>query len=376
MNIVFALFQMHPNKAPGPDGMHALFFQSFWHIIGPDVGSYVKKWWRGEVELHDINNTCIVLILKWFFFNGIISQNRSAFVPKRLISDNALVAFEIFHAMKRSGKGKEGSFALYLDMSKAYDRVEWSFLKKISGSVTPTRGLRQGDPISPYLFLLCADAFSTLIGTAAENNLIHENMSFASGQNVNLSKTEVTFSKKVSMNRRQEIIDTLGVREVDRYEKVGRKKLLSMLGREILLKAVAQAIPIYMMSIFKILDGHIDDIHLMLARFWWGYSDSIRKLHWQKWEYLCKPKKFGGMEVRDLRVFNQELLAKQCWRLHHLQGTLLHSIFKAKYFKHCDILEAHRSYDPSYTWRSIRGAKSLLLDGLKWRIGNGCKVKV
>lgn len=59
-----SLFQIHPSKALGPDGTHALFFQKFWHIVGEDIIILVKNWWRGNVDLSKINRTCIVLIPK------------------------------------------------------------------------------------------------------------------------------------------------------------------------------------------------------------------------------------------------------------------------------------------------------------------------
>lgn len=62
---------------------------------------------------------------------SIISVNQSVFVPKRLITDNALLGFELFHVMKRNRVGKDGAIALKLDMNKAYDRVEWIFLRRV-----------------------------------------------------------------------------------------------------------------------------------------------------------------------------------------------------------------------------------------------------
>ena len=61
----------------------------------------------------------------------IISEAQSAFVPRRLIINNIMIAFEINHFLKRKMQGKEGVVALKIDMSKAYDRVEWSFQRKI-----------------------------------------------------------------------------------------------------------------------------------------------------------------------------------------------------------------------------------------------------
>jgi hypothetical protein len=137
------------------------------------------------------------------FLPEIISPTQSAFVPGRLISDNILIAYELTHHILNRKKGEKGFAAIKLDMSKAYDRVEWSFLGqmmeklgfcqrwiqlimkcvstvsyriKVNGALSesfePERGLRQGDPLSPYLFLLCAEGFSALLAKAEEDGLI------------------------------------------------------------------------------------------------------------------------------------------------------------------------------------------------------------
>ncbi|XP_010696345.1 uncharacterized protein LOC104908875 [Beta vulgaris subsp. vulgaris] len=226
----------------------------------------------------------------------------------------------------------------------------------------------------------------------------------ASGQKVNLSKTEVVFSRNVESDRRNAIVNVLGVKEVDRQEKylglptvIGRskkvtfacikeriwkklqgwkEKLLSRPGKEILIKSVAQAIPTYMMSVFCLPSGLLDEIHSLIARFWWGSNGGEKKMHWHSWESMCLPKSMGGLGFRDLHCFNQDSLAKQAWRLCQSHSTHLARVLQARYYKNTDFLDARRGYNPSFTRRSIWGAKSLLLEGLKWCVGSGSRIRV
>lgn len=97
---------------------------------------------------------------------------------------------------------------------------------------------------------------------------------------------------------------------------------------------------------------------------------------WLSWEKLCSPKACGGMGFKSLKEFNMALLAKQRWRLQQKQNSLAYCVLKAKYFPTWKFSQATLGNNSSFTWRSIMLAQVVVNHGLRWRIGNGEKVRV
>uniref|UniRef100_A0A2N9FKU0 Uncharacterized protein n=1 Tax=Fagus sylvatica TaxID=28930 RepID=A0A2N9FKU0_FAGSY len=305
LDVTIAMKQMAPLKAPGPDGMPPIFYQSYWHVGGEDV----------------------------------IAAVLSCLNSGRMITDNVLIAFETLHHMHNQRSGKVGSMALKLDMSKAYDRVEWGFLKQVmirmgfcdkwislimecistvsysllingepTGHIIPTRGIRQGPPSQNAKK---SRIFFASMNRHLVNNLIERRLPCSSVE------TLLPQCKK-------ELKDILGVPSIKQYEQyLG----LSIIDR----------------------------------RFWWGQKSDQRKIHWLKWDKLCQPKGRGGLGFKELQRFNIALLAKQFWRLMHVRNSLFFKVFSAKFFPNGNIMEASEKTSGSFAWRSILKAKELIL---------------
>ncbi|KAL0406149.1 UNVERIFIED_CONTAM: hypothetical protein Slati_3928800, partial [Sesamum latifolium] len=229
--VTLAISQMYPCKSPGPDGMFSVFYQKYWHIVGPKCESPENMSHFRPISLcnitYKIASIMIANRLKPILLI-IVSESQSAFISGSLISDNVLVVYEQNHYLAHKTWGSVGHVALKLDLSKAYDRMEWIFLERVLAkletlSSTITRAIerrelrgvvvsRQDPRVSHLLF-----ADDTLVFFQASFDAMRSvrqilrDFEAASGLMVNFDKSSVAFSRNVLDEHKTKFVNILGI---------------------------------------------------------------------------------------------------------------------------------------------------------------------
>ncbi|CAA0810912.1 DNAse I-like superfamily protein, partial [Striga hermonthica] len=450
------LFSLNPDKSPGEDGMTAAFYQHFWLLIEDDIVKAVLSFFHSGMILKYWNHTVVSLIPKCpnpkflsqfrpislctviykiiskllalrlkACLPNCVSDYQAAFLEGRQLTDNVIVAQEAFHYLNRHVSGPNFFMALKLDLIKAFDRVEWLCLKKImiqmgfdhrfvklimlcvstasfsfkvngsvNGYVSPSRGIRQRDLLSPYLFIIVAELLTAIILHSISSGLLKgmkisrngpllshllfaddsllfckagvdqagiiisilEQYRLFTGQTVNLNKSAIFFSKNTpqylqnsiyrSLNgitphkstrylglplgigkSKKEVFDYL-LASVRNKLTSWNSKLLSSAGKEVLLKAVIQALSVFTMSCFILPVSICSEIARLSAKFWWkSGTNQSTGVHWKKWNSITVPKDCGGMAFHDLQLFNKALICKQLWRIASNPDLLQYRLF-------------------------------------------------
>ncbi|XP_019423031.1 PREDICTED: uncharacterized protein LOC109332502 [Lupinus angustifolius] len=439
-DIKSSVFALSGDSAPGPDGFSGCFYHAFWDIIHLDVCN------SGADRVEDFRPIALAnfqfkIITKLIadrlasITPNIISSQQRGFIKGRKIQDCIYLASEAINLLPHKVFG--GNLAIKLDIKKAFDTIDWTFLLdtlkafgfnqvfcswinailhsarlsiNINGSQVGffncSRGVRQGDPLSPLLFCIAEDVLSRGITSlvlvnklssisgprnlqtpshvlyaddiiifckATSTQLLNlKNLvldySKASGQIINLPKCNF-FSAATSTRKIARIASTLGF-------SVGYIPF-SYLGvpilygkpRRVHLQAIADRI------LSKLANWKGASLSIMgrveiVKNFIWSGSIAQKKICTVAWSKMCSPISEGGLGLRSLRQMNRAALLKLAWDM-RISSHEWACFYRERFGCHW----THSSrYFKSSIWPRIRDNWSLTSENAIWLVGDGHQV--
>ncbi|XP_052623926.1 uncharacterized protein LOC128134194 [Lactuca sativa] len=428
-----AMFDIADNHAPGPDRFSSKFFKCAWNIVGPEVCKAVREFfWTGKL-LKGINATRIVLIPKvdsprkvtdfrsiaccnTFYkciskiivnrirnnLGDIVSKNQSAFIQGRSILDNILLAQELMVGYKNK-KGRP-KCTLKIDIQKAYDTVDWKFLKRIllefgfhpimvnwimactsstwfmmnfngedHGYFEGKRGLRQGDPLSPYLFTLVMEVFNLLLLKKIDDSNRFKYHCKCENQKI----THLCFADDLLVfaygngNSVRVIKSALDDFKTVSGLKASMERILSFAGRLQLINSVLASTHVYWASIFKIPIATIKEIESICRSFLWAKGEVVKGKAKVKWSDVCKPKINGGLGIKNLRLWNDALLSKHVWNLINNKNSLWVQWMRENYIGKRNFWDIWKKKSMNWTWKRFLELRKIIRPHVVSCIGNG-----
>ncbi|WMV45676.1 hypothetical protein MTR67_039061 [Solanum verrucosum] len=463
-------------KAPGPDGFPMSFYLSFWEILKEDIIKAIQEFHARQIIEKSFNATFVALIpkkasvaeLKDFrpispitgvhkviakllaerlkrVIDKLVNKNQMAFIKGRQIMDATLIASECVDSRL---KGNISGVMCKLDIEKAYDHVNSGFLLNTlrqmgfgerwvgwikfcistvrfsilvngepGGFFSSGRGIRQGDPLSPFLFILVMEGFDSLIRIATQNKWIRGFQ--ISGNNGDIkeichllySDDTVILCLKVNWGKNslypikdvtniQRLADILGCRVeklpttylgmpsgnkhkdleiwdniVEKTEKrlaIWKAQYISFGGRHILINFVLDSLPIYVISLFTIPAKVAKKLDKLRRDFLWHGCKENKGYNLVKWVIVLHRKDKGGLGIRDLRKHNNSLLMKWLWRYTDEKQALWKDLIKCKYGEDgfwCSNISTD-AYGAG-VWGAIRNLWPKLEANLHIKVGDG-----
>ncbi|XP_062089551.1 uncharacterized protein LOC133796085 [Humulus lupulus] len=465
------------SESPGPDGFGSGFFKVVWQEVGSEVCLAINQIFdTGKIPEGFLDTTlslipkcenpskasdyrpiaCCTTIYKCIsklicsrlakVLPGLVQANQGAFVKGRSIAHNIMIFQDLIKNYGRSAASPR--CAIKIDISKAYDTVDWwfvgdllselcfpeKFIKWIMSCLTNTsylllmngrvqgkfkgeKGLRQGDPLSPLLFVLIMEYLTRRLQMAAcvptfryhpmckSLNLLNlcfaddlllfckgnlasvqvlrealEEFSLVSGLVINTNKSHVYFGG-IPADQRQKMATELHLTEgsfplkylgvpmrptkwkhedCDIIVQKFRMRIhswasrhLSYVGRIQLIHSVLFGLRNYWMGIFILPQSIIKEIEKLCRSFLWGVNGNRNKIHLASWNKVCLPKAYGGLGFRNGLAWNKAILAKYIWAITERLDLLWVKWINAVYFKGTSFWPYQVSQDSSWYWKKL-----------------------
>ncbi|RVW44362.1 LINE-1 retrotransposable element ORF2 protein [Vitis vinifera] len=360
-------------------------FQDCWDVIKEDLVRVFAEFHNSGIINQNTNASFIVLLPKKRRLRGVLQETihstQGAFVQGRQILDAVLIANEIVDEKKRSG---EEGVVFKIDFEKAYDHVNWDFLDHVlekkgfsprwrswmrgclssvsyailvngnaKGWVKAARGLRQGDPLSPFLFTIVADVLSRMLLKAEERNLLE---GFRVGRNrCRVSHLQFADDTILFASPREEEVQTL-------------KSLLLVFGQ-------ISGLKVNLDKMIERISRRLDGWQKAYLAF--GGVGEGKRDHLVRWEAVCKPRSIGGLGIGKILLRNRALLGKWLWRFPRESTSLWHQVILSIYGTHSNGWDANTIVRWSHRcpWKAIAQGFQDFSKYTRFIVGDGERIR-